>query len=120
MSSPEILLTDEQRLEFTQIPPNISEWEIAKYYTLTDRDIKIINLHRRDYNKLGFAVQLCCLRNPSWSLVNISNIPVIVLSYIAEQLSIPVQITPRGCGRATLVSESTASNPDVGYSRRLG
>jgi TnpA family transposase len=70
MVTPEILLTEEQRFEFTQIPQNISEWEIAKYYTFTDNDMEIINQHRRDYNRLGFAVQLCCLRNPGWSLRN--------------------------------------------------
>lgn len=35
MATPEILLTEEQRLEFTQISHNINEWEIAKYYTLS-------------------------------------------------------------------------------------
>lgn len=80
------MLTEEQRFEFTQIPQNISEWEIAKYYTFTDNDMEIINQHRRDYNRLGFAVQLCCLRNPGWSLNNKNSIPYTVLSYIAEQL----------------------------------
>jgi TnpA family transposase len=84
----EILLTKEQRLEFTQISQNISEWEIAKHYTFTDNDMEIINQHRRDYNRLGFAVQLCCLRNPGWSLNNISSVPYTVLSYIAEQLQV--------------------------------
>lgn len=88
MAAPEILLTEEQRLEFTQIPQNISEWEIAKYYTFTDNDMEIINRHRRDYNRIGFAVQLCCLRNPGWSLSNINEIPDKVLNYIAEQLQV--------------------------------
>lgn len=56
MAAPEILLTEEQRLELTQISPDISEWEIAKYYTFTDYDLDIINRHRRDYNRL---VLLC-------------------------------------------------------------
>jgi TnpA family transposase len=88
MAAPEIILTEEQRLEFTRIPQNISEWEIAKYYTLTENDIDIINRHRRDFNRLGFAVQLCCLRNLGWSLGNISDIPDSVLFYIAEQVRI--------------------------------
>lgn len=88
MAAPEILLTEEQRIEFTQIPQNISEWEIAKHYTFTDRDMEIINRHRRDYNRLGFAVQLCCLRNPGWPLGNINDIPDTVMDYIAEQLQV--------------------------------
>jgi TnpA family transposase len=90
--APEILLTEDQRLEFTQIPKNISDWEIARYYTLTENDIEVINRHRRDYNRLGFAVQLCVLRNPGWSLGNTQEIPESVLSYISEQL----EINPKG------------------------
>ena len=88
MSNPKILLTNEQRLEFIQIPHNISKWEISKYYTFTDHDLEIINRHRRDYNRLGFALQLCCLRHPGWSLVNTEEIPTSVLSYIAEQIQV--------------------------------
>ncbi|AJA46824.1 transposase [Clostridium pasteurianum DSM 525 = ATCC 6013] len=88
MASPEILLTEDQRLEFTQIPQNISEWEIARYYTLTENDIEIVNRHRRNYNRLGFAVQLCVLRNPGWSLGNTQEIPESILCYISEQLNI--------------------------------
>lgn len=88
MATPEILLTEEQRLEFTQIPQNISEWEIARHYTLNENDIEIINRHRRDYNRLGFAVQLCVLRNPGWSLGNTQEIPESVLFYISEQLDV--------------------------------
>ena len=88
MAAPEILLTEEQRLEFMQISQNISEWEISKYYTFTDYDMEIINRHRRDYNRLGFAVQLCCLRNPGWTLGSINEIPSKVLQYIAEQLQV--------------------------------
>src|SRR5574344_1015647 len=91
MAAPEILLTEEQRLEFMQISQNISEWEISKYYTFSDYDMEIINRHRRDYNRLGFAVQLCCLRNPGWTLGSINEIPSKVLQYIAEQL----QVSPK-------------------------
>lgn len=88
MATAEILLTEDQRLEFTQIPQNISEYEIAKYYTFSTYDIDIINKHRRDYNRLGFAVQLALLRNPGWSLISINNIPESVLDYISEQIKV--------------------------------
>ena len=67
MTTAEILMTEDQRLEFTQIPQNISEYEIAKYYTFSSYDLDIINKHRKDYNRLGFAVQLSLLINPGWS-----------------------------------------------------
>lgn len=58
------ILTKEQRLEFTCISENLSDDDIARYYTLSQSDIEIINKHRRDYNRLGFALQLCVLRYP--------------------------------------------------------
>lgn len=88
MSAPEILLTEEQRLEFTQISQNISEYDIAQYYTFSEYDIEIINCHRRDYNRLGFAVQLGVLRHIGWPLSNIDIIPEEVLEYIAEQIKV--------------------------------
>ena len=86
MATPEILLTDDQRTEIIQISPNISEYEIVKYYTFSSYDIKIIKKHRRSYNRFGFALQLALLRNPGCTLSYVSNIPLSVLSYIAEQI----------------------------------
>lgn len=91
MAVAEILLTEDQRLEFTQISQNISEYEIAKYYTFSPDDIDIINKHRRDYNRLGFAIQLALLWNPGWSLISINSIPESVLNYISEQ----IQVSPK-------------------------
>lgn len=86
MATPEILLTDDQRTEIIQISPNIREYEIVKYYTFSSYDIKIIKKHRRSYNRFGFALQLALLRNPGCTLSYVSNIPLSVLSYIAEQI----------------------------------
>jgi len=85
VATPEILLTEDQRLEFTQIPQNISEYEIVKYYTFSTYDIGIINKHRRDYNRLGFAIQLALLRNPGWSLISINNILLKYIKIKSEQ-----------------------------------
>ena len=48
--------------------------------------MEIINRHRRDYNRLGFAVQLAHLRYPGWTFSNNGEIPSRVLSYISEQV----------------------------------
>lgn len=79
------LLTSEQRLEFASIPEQISEYELGSYYTLSPHDIEIIKRHRRDHNKLGFALQLCVLRFPGWTLSDIQHIPDCVVNYIAKQ-----------------------------------
>ena len=88
MAIAEILLTEDQRLELMNISQNISEYDIVKFYTFSPDDIKIINKHRRNYNRLGFAVQLALLRNPGWSLSNTSNIPESVLNYISQQIHV--------------------------------
>ncbi|MGM0715029.1 Tn3 family transposase [Brevibacillus parabrevis] len=66
-------------------PPN-GEWELATYYTFSQHDLEIINRHRRDYNRLGFAVQLALLRYPGWSITDIKEIPDFLLHYLAKQL----------------------------------
>jgi hypothetical protein len=67
MAAPEILLMEEQRLEFTQIPENISEWEIARYYTFTDYDKEIINRHR-------IIISLVLLFNLRYSVILVGHL----------------------------------------------
>ena len=49
MITPEILLTDDQRTEITQISQNISEYEIIKYYTFSSYDIDIVIKRRQEF-----------------------------------------------------------------------
>lgn len=86
------LLTASQRIDFTEIPSDISEFIIARYYTLSDYDLEIINSRRRVHNRLGFAVQLCYLRFPgrAWELGE--KVPKPILSYIALQLGIKPKV----------------------------
>jgi TnpA family transposase len=81
------LLTAEQREEFMQILSD-SDWDLGTYYTFSQHDLDIINNHRRDHNRLGFAVQLAVLRFPGWSLSDLKMIPDSVLGYIAQQVGV--------------------------------
>ena len=78
------LLTSEQRLEFMSIPDYISDYELGSHFTLSPIDIEIIKRHRRDSNRLGFALQLCVLRFPGWTLSDVHNVPHRVVDYIAR------------------------------------
>lgn len=80
------LLTPEQRAEFLRIPSNMSEEELGRYYSLSPFDLEVIKRRRRDHNRLGFAVQLCVLRYPGWSITDVEPIPHDVLEYIAKQI----------------------------------
>lgn len=81
------LLTADQRAEFVRIPSNMAELELETYYTFSQYDLEVIKRHRRDHNRLGFAVQLCVLRYPGWSLTDVEPIPDYVIQYIAKQIN---------------------------------
>jgi len=87
-----LVLTAEQRAQLIGIPDDVSDRLLARYHTLTEQDLAVIHGHRRDYNKLGFAVQLCLLRFPGRTMTELRPIPPRVLSYIAAQLDLPVSI----------------------------
>ncbi|MBZ0187716.1 MAG: DUF4158 domain-containing protein, partial [Candidatus Obscuribacterales bacterium] len=86
------ILTDEQRTSLLQLPDDISDRLLARYHTLSDQDLDAISNHRRDHNKLGFAVQLCLLRFPGRTLADLPTVPPRVLSNIAAQLDLPVSV----------------------------
>lgn len=87
------LLTADQRKELMQIPSE-SDWDLGTYYTFSQHDLDIINNHRRDHNRLGFAVQLAVLRFPGWSLTDVKTIPETVLRYIANQVGVNPDVFP--------------------------
>ncbi|SIO36560.1 Transposase and inactivated derivatives, TnpA family [Peptoclostridium litorale DSM 5388] len=88
MSEIELLLTKDQRHELIRISEEISEWDLARHYTLSGDDIDFALSHRRDSNKLGCAVQLCMLRYPGWPLIDKNMIPFKVIHFIADQFGI--------------------------------
>ncbi len=83
--SPEVL-TPEQRLLFTTIPDDLTTQEMARYYALSAEDIAFIRQHRGADNRLGVALQLCCLRFPGRMLMQMTTISERVVVYVAEQL----------------------------------
>ena len=82
------LLTSTQRREYLSVPDNIAEFQLNKYFTLSTDDINIIKQHRGDYNKLGFAMQLCIIRYTGWTLSNIEYISETAICFVASQLNI--------------------------------
>jgi hypothetical protein len=82
-------LNPEQRHELTHIPPDLSDREIARYYTFTEKERELINHRRRASNRLGFAVQLALLKFPGRTLMEVKEVPKPVLAAIAEQVGVP-------------------------------
>ncbi len=98
-------LTSEQRHALTQIPADLSDREIARHYTFTQKDLDLINQRRRHHNRLGFAVQLAVLRFPGRPLKDLAGIPARVLTAIADQVQVPASAFARYGDRDNTVYE---------------
>lgn len=86
------VLTSEERLLFTTVSAELSAVEMARYYTLSERDKAFVFRQRKDENRLGIAIQLCLLRFPGRSLLQMTNLSEQFISYIAEQLNLPAEV----------------------------
>src|SRR5712692_422614 len=69
-------LNPEQRHALTQIPPDLSDRDIARYYTFTEKERELINRRRRASNHLGFAIQLALLRFPGRTFMEVRDVPM--------------------------------------------
>jgi len=80
------LLTPAERASLLAFPTD--EEELIRYYTLSEHDLSVIRQRRGSHNRLGFAVQLCCLRYPGFSLLPDAEPPRQLLSMVERQLNI--------------------------------
>ncbi|WP_152872003.1 Tn3 family transposase [Deinococcus terrestris] len=78
-------MTRAQREQFTRFPP-LDERTLSRYYLLDDTDLRLVRERRRDFNRLGYAVQLTVLRHLGRALRPSETLPEIVLVSLAEQL----------------------------------
>ncbi|MDD3596291.1 Tn3 family transposase [Sulfuricurvum sp.] len=84
------ILTASEKESLIAIPE--SEEEIIQHYTLSETDLSIIRQHRGAANRLGFAVQLCCMRYPGIAISSEQSIPDIFLEYLANQLDVAPEV----------------------------
>ena len=68
-------LNPEQRHALTQIPSDLSDRDIARHYTFTEKERELINRRRRASNRIGFAVQLALLKFPGRTLMEVKEVP---------------------------------------------
>ena len=80
------LLNQTDRDSLFALPGSAAEW--VRHYSLSDADHAIIEQHRGDHNRLGFAVQLCYLRYPGVVLQPGECPDPDLLLFVANQLEI--------------------------------
>ncbi|TNU77547.1 DUF4158 domain-containing protein [Lactococcus lactis subsp. lactis] len=80
------ILTTAQREKLLSVE-HLSTDEFHAYFSFSSYDLEIINQHRGDINKLGFALQLCLARYPDCSLSSWIQSNRLV-SYIKDQLNL--------------------------------
>lgn len=88
----------------TGLPGEFDEDTLRKYFTLSDADLLEIQQCRGTVNRVGFAIQLCCLRWFGYFLSNLTSVPESVTANICSQLQIqePVDLSQYPQSRNTL------------------
>jgi TnpA family transposase len=85
---PAHFLSLSERQALTQFPSTVTDTDLVRYFTLSQRDLQQLVPFRSTHNRLGFALQLCTLRFLGFSPLQLDAVPLPVLHYLAQQLAL--------------------------------
>ncbi len=83
---PILFLFEAEYKSFNRFPTEISSEDLNRFFLLSDRELIVLKQQlRAEHNRLGFALQLCCLRYLGFFPEELQ-LPERVIKYVAQQL----------------------------------
>lgn len=79
-------LSDADRARLSTFPAEVSEDDLAAYFTLSPDDHALVRRRRGEHNRLGFALQFCTLRFLGFIPDDLTRAPGALVEYLAAQL----------------------------------
>jgi len=93
-----------------------TEEEVVRHHSLDENDLAAIRGARTPETRLGYALQLCCLRYPGRHLQKGELLPAMMLDYIAEQIDVETDVIAQFARRAqTRYEQLTAIKRQYDY-----
>ena len=111
-------LTVAEQARANSCPNDISQSDLDAYFQLTTNDLIVLTPLRGDHNRLGFALQLCCLRYLGFFPDNLVSLTLPIISYVAKQLNLPYKrLEAYGQREKTLNAHQQQVMQHLGYRR---
>ena len=84
-------LSEAEHKSLNRFPSEISSEDLNRFFLLSDRELIILKQLRAKHNRLGFALQLCCLRYLGFFPEELE-LPESVINYVAQQLELTSEL----------------------------
>lgn len=85
-------LTQADHDRLNRCPDDVSAEDLNRFFWLTPADYDALYSIRHDYNRLGFALQLGCLRYLGFFPANLPELPLSVVQCVAAQLAVEPEL----------------------------
>lgn len=102
-----IPMTEKQRISLLALPD--TEEAVVRHHSFDAADLAAVAQARTPETRLGYALQLCCLRFPGRHLRKGEFLPAVMLDHIAEQIDVDAVVIAKFARRAQTRYEQLAS-----------